>query len=575
MVMGNTPGSGTPSWTSATPGARLDPIEAERELLGNRLDDFAALADLTADASTVEILQTMLEKCLLHVGCRSGSIFLMDTDSGELEVAVAEGPMREDVLGSRRSVGEGIAGRVAETREGIYVEDISQSSEFAPSQSGRYQTNSFACVPVLYHDELVAVLCLSDKESGDPFDRTDVGRVLAMAGFSAGAIRQSIHQRRLRKFNIELHRRLDAAMDRLEARNQELARLKNFNEGILTSLIMGLIAFDDQLQVTFSNRAALDILQISDAESLAARFRELAVNCDGLPWPDALTAVVHEGRAIRCGSAELGVEGEGPARSEGRILNLLASPLRDVQRRVNGGVVVFEDVTDRVRMERRLAASERHAVIGKLAARVAHELNNPLDGILRFINLSIALKGEEDQTREYLTECKKGLERMVGIVSSLLEFSRSTYPGQSDTDLNEVIEEAVRTLRHRADQQRIQVNFDLEPGIPEMRCGELVQVFLNLTKNAYDAMKEGGEFTVTSRLHGDEAVVTVGDSGCGMPVEIVGRIFDPFFTTKGPSEGTGLGLAICHDIVEKHGGTISAESIVNQGTTFTITLPVR
>ena len=107
-----------------------------------------------------------------------------------------------------------------------------------------------------------------------------------------------------------------------------------------------------------------------------------------------------------------------------------------------------------------------------------------------------------------------------------------------------------------------------------MRCGELVQVFLNLTKNAYDAMKDGGAFTVTTALAGDVARVTVSDTGCGMPSEIIDRIFDPFFTTKGPSEGTGLGLAICYDIVEKHGGKISVESKEGKGTTFSITLPV-
>ena len=298
------------------------------------------------------------------------------------------------------------------------------------------------------------------------------------------------------------------------------------------------------------------------------------INCDGLPWPKVLQEVLTEGRAIRCGNAEFVPEGTETLNPERRILNLSASPLRGTRRKVSGGVIVIEDVTDRAKMEKRLAASERHAVIGKLAARVAHELNNPLDGILRFINLSIALKGEDDPTREYLTECKKGLERMVGIVGSLLEFSRSTYPAHRDTRLNEVIHEAVRTLRHRAEQQGIKVTFNLDENLPDLRCGELVQVFLNLTKNAYDAMKDGGELILSTKCVNNEVITTVTDTGCGIPQEILGRIFDPFFTTKGPSEGTGLGLAICHDIIEKHGGKITVESEVGKGTTFTVTLPV-
>lgn len=163
---------------------------------------------------------------------------------------------------------------------------------------------------------------------------------------------------------------------------------------------------------------------------------------------------------------------------------------------------------------------------------------------------------------------------MVGIVSSLLEFSRSTYPTHRDTKLNDVVREAVATLRHRASQQGVEVVFDLADGLPELKCGELVQVFLNLTKNAYDAMKNGGRLSVASRLDGDVIRVTVVDTGCGMPEEITDRVFDPFFTTKGPSEGTGLGLAICYDIIDKHGGKIIVESEVDKGTTFTITLPV-
>ena len=164
---------------------------------------------------------------------------------------------------------------------------------------------------------------------------------------------------------------------------------------------------------------------------------------------------------------------------------------------------------------------------------------------------------------------------MVGIVSSLLEFSRTTFPTHNDTRINEVIREAVRTLRHRAEQQGIEVKLDLQNGLPEVKCGELVQVFLNLTKNAYDAMKQGGKFTITSRLIKlNEIKIVVQDAGDGIPPEIITRVFDPFFTTKGPSDGTGLGLAICYDIIDKHGGKISVDSEMGKGTAFTILLPV-
>ena len=562
--------SGKPRRTSSDPDQG-----APEPSLAEAFSEIRLFEDLPADAGKTELLQTLLSRCLALFNCRSGSVSVCRPDSGDLELVVAEGPMREALPGTRQAIGAGIAGQVAEKKEGLFVENIDSSDEFSKRDTGRYETNSFACVPVVYRGELLGVLSLADKASGEAFSGDDVGRMLAVAGCSAGTIRQSLQQERLRSFNIELHRRLDAAIERLQDANQELARLKNFNESILTSILLGLLAFDEDFHVTFHNEPVRHILHLSSTEDLDIRLPQLHITCDDRPWPEVLETAVREGRPFHCGSAEYAFTNPQTGEEEKRTFSLAVSPLRDVRQRVSGGVVVIDDITERTRIERRLAASERHAVIGKLAARVAHELNNPLDGILRFINLSIALKGEDDQTRDYLTECKKGLERMVGIVSSLLEFSRSTYPTQHDTELNEVVREAVRTLRHRADQQHIEVSYDLEEDLPEIKCGELMQVFLNLTKNAYDAMKDGGTFAVRSRLEGDEVRVVVADTGCGMPKDIISRVFDPFFTTKGPSEGTGLGLAICYDIVEKHGGRIAVDSTEGKGTTFTITLPIR
>ena len=213
------------------------------EELGERLHELSIFGDLAPDIGKNELLSSMLSKCLKQFGCKSGSISLFNPDSDELELVVAEGPLHDALPGTRQPLGSGIAGTVAQRQEGIFVEDIEECDEFSKRESERYETNSFACVPIVYRGELLGVLSLSDKESGDVFSAADVGRMLAVAGCSAGTIRQSLHQEKLRSFNIELHRRLDAAIERLQDKNQELARLKNFNESILTSLVLGLIVF--------------------------------------------------------------------------------------------------------------------------------------------------------------------------------------------------------------------------------------------------------------------------------------------------------------------------------------------
>jgi len=219
-----------------------------------------------------------------------------------------------------------------------------------------------------------------------------------------------------------------------------------------------------------------------------------------------------------------------------------------------------------------LAASERHAVIGKLAARVAHELNNPLDGIMRFVNLSLALTKDDPRMQTYMQEMRKGLERMAGIVGSLLEFSRNPHRGNRIVQTNDAVNETIASIKYRAEDLHVKIETDLAPNLPMPGC-DLTQVLLNLSKNALDAMPDGGTLRFGTALRDGTVIITVADTGAGISPAVMKRLFDPFFTTKERGKGTGLGLAICHDMIEKHRGTIGVESTEGTGTTFTIKLP--
>jgi two-component system NtrC family sensor kinase len=227
-------------------------------------------------------------------------------------------------------------------------------------------------------------------------------------------------------------------------------------------------------------------------------------------------------------------------------------------------------------LKSRLDLSERLAMIGRLASGVAHELNNPLDGVRRYVRLTHeGLEKERRDLAEYLERAMSGLSRMAGIVRQLLTFSRNVVLENEAENLRTMLDEVVRTL---APTGSAAPSVQLEnPYVDVPAPRALFQVFVNLLKNALDAVEARGPRgrvrIVVARA--EEAVeVRVEDNGCGIAPENLRRVFEPFFTTKEVGKGTGLGLPISARIVERCGGTIRLESEKGEGTTVTVTLPL-
>jgi two-component system NtrC family sensor kinase len=237
-----------------------------------------------------------------------------------------------------------------------------------------------------------------------------------------------------------------------------------------------------------------------------------------------------------------------------------------------------QERTDEIkRIHGQLFRSEKLASLGKLAAGVAHEINNPLTGILA--NSSLLLEETEpgDPNREDLAIIVKETIRCREIVKRLLDFARQTKPQKKLTDVNQLLDAIILLVRNQASFRNIVIDRSLADGLPQILCDsdQLQQVFINIILNASEAMTGGGRLTVrtSSSTDGESVVVSFADSGPGIPEERRERIFDPFFTTK--EHGTGLGLSISYGIVEQHGGNILVESEVGRGATFTVQLPVR
>lgn len=241
-------------------------------------------------------------------------------------------------------------------------------------------------------------------------------------------------------------------------------------------------------------------------------------------------------------------------------------------------VVHYRDISESERLQEELVQQEKMAAIGMLAGGIAHEINNPLGGILAFTQLMIrdckdgnSMKGDLEEIERAAVRCKK-------IVSDLLDFSRLSKPkDRHHLDVNPLLEKLFPFLKMEFKSWNIDLATELDPAIPKVvgSANQLQQVFLNLITNACHAMPKGGKLIVRTGTKPDRSavVVHVTDTGVGIPKSNLNKIFDPFFTTKEPGKGTGLGLSVSYRIVKEHKGTIGVDSIEGKGTTFTVSLP--
>jgi two-component system, NtrC family, sensor kinase len=254
-------------------------------------------------------------------------------------------------------------------------------------------------------------------------------------------------------------------------------------------------------------------------------------------------------------------------------LKMARSELEDWNRHLE------EKVEERTRevgqMQAQLIRSEKLASLGELVAGIAHEINNPLTGILVFSTLMRDTPGVDPSMQRDLQTVVQETERCARIVRGLLEFSRESIPRKELTDLHNIIERALSLIERQAFFQDVRIVRSLAPEIPLIPVDghQIEQVFVNILVNAGHAMKGRGKLEITTVIEGDFVDIHFADNGCGISPEHLKRVFDPFFTTK-ETEGTGLGLSVSYGIIENHGGEIGVRSKVGEGTVFTVRLPL-
>ncbi len=382
----------------------------------------------------------------------------------------------------------------------------------------------------------------------------------------------------------ELSREFNALSENLGQTRRRLQEESEHARNVIQSITDGIIGLDRIGTIRTWNRAMADRYGIPEQDVLGHKL------FDVFPMLATEGLRTEVERLLSDTTSEFHLRNfEHETLRRGRVvLNIRGSALRGGADEVTGAVLAIEDVTDRVSLTQEVQQAEKLAVVGQLAAGIAHQIGTPLNVISGSAEYLLMEWGDQPRPAE-LEIIIAQTDRITKLIQQLLNFARPAHMEFRPVSLNDLLQEILSLTEHQIAKENIHILTDFQPDLPAITAdaNQLEQAFLNIVINAWHAMPEGGQLTLTTRLApaGERRrkgrpepaglEVILADTGTGIAPEHMARIFDPFFSTKGVGKGTGLGLAISKRIVEDHHGRIDVDSQLGRGTTFTIWFPVK
>src|SRR5256714_772812 len=430
--------------------------------------------------------------------------------------------------------------------------------ESAPEGDGYVRRVLHYYVPCVVRGRMVAVIGLGRSADGALLSSEDVEILRTVSGYIAVAIENSL------------------LYQEQQQRASELELLKEFNESIVESINVGLMAVDLEGRITRLNPALEEIVATDPDNAFAKNVEELFAE----DFADTLHQVLGESGWHLMQTRQTYKMHTTTRAGRSLVLNIAIAPLWADSQEQTGALVIFEDVTERLRLEDQLQQREKLSSIGLLAAGVAHEVNTPLTGVSSYTQMLLNMLPENDPKHALLEKVRRQADRATDIVNNLLNFSRTGSAAEFTTlDIHRVLDDTLQLLEPQLRRSQIEIVREYDEHLPRVHGNsvKLQQVFTNLILNARDSIANGNGRIVLATRNGEEDLLTVevADNGIGIDADDVAKIYDPFFTTKGVGRGTGLGLAVTYGIVQEHSGHITVNSTPGIGTTFRITLPTR
>ncbi len=492
-----------------------------------------------------EVGRQFLQAAQQLVEVTNSSIFLFDAVRGEFCGLAAVGPDVDGKLGERITA-QGIMGYVANHRRPLLVPDLRRERQFALlARRHSYQTNSFMVIPLTGY-KFWGVINLADRQDGLPFGPRDL-----FLGWLLG------------RLLVEF---LETSNPVVEETDFPLTA-----PWISKELPVGLAFLDENLAIIHSNPALKRLVGLEEQVLTGREIFPLL----GLSALDQATLEAAFRKALTTKESQEFFSIKTQAQEDAvRYLGVRMVPL-PAGREAGRALLLVDDVTELETLKQRLHLYEHLAIMGKLTLCVAHELNNPLDGIRRYLSLALMKKDDAKEVERYLAEVQKGLQKMSLSIKSLM-FSANPYkaPPRASDNLCNLLQDAIKIMMFQASDQRVQVGF-----LPPAEFGNLMveadlyYVFINIIKNALQAMPHGGELKVHGFLHNHQIEIAFEDTGAGLSSEELDKIFQPFYSTKQGVQGLGLGLPICQKILDRYGGRLVVESHPGRGTKMRVILP--
>jgi two-component system NtrC family sensor kinase len=497
---------------------------------------------LMSEVNLKRLTDLVLDVVVRETGADRVSLMLLD-DEGYLSIVSAVGLPEETVRDTRVRIGEGLAGWAVEKGQPLILTDEADLAPPIP-EAAQSEIGSAVYMPLTVKGLTIGVLNVSQLEGGRPFRQDDVEFLSILSGQIAIAIE-----------NARLYERMIQA--------------KQEWEDTFDAITEGISIHDHDFNILRANQALAKILNTTP-QALIGQKCHRAFHCSENPHfscPHRKTMETGEPQVFELQEAHLG----------NRTFLVSTYPLHNAQGRLTGSVHTIKDITVQRQIQAQLIQAEKLSALGRLAASLAHEINNPLQALRSGLALLLNRPLDAEKRQRYIAVANREVERLIGIVERMLGFYRPSAEQQEPTDINAILEEVLALAGKKLQHSKISTQTELAAGLPPVRAvaSQIHQVFLNLLLNAIEAMPDGGRLTITTGLSSDrrEALIAFADTGQGIPHEEISRVFEPFYTTK--LKGTGLGLAISYGIVERHGGRIEVRSKLGKGSTFTVRLPGR